>query len=126
MTLTLSLARADLGALDTPLLALALAAKPALTDDLRAVDAALGGALGRVLERRDFRGARDETLHLAGGARGPQRVLLVGTGAATDRAVALKRAAALAARRAGSLGVGAMAFHAATPMPAPWKTSPWG
>ena len=113
MTLTLSLARADLGALDTPLLAIALPAKPALTDDLRGVDAALGGALGRVLERRDFRGARDETLHLAGGAKGPQRVLLVGIGGATDRAVALKRAAALAARRAASLGAGAMTFHAA-------------
>jgi leucyl aminopeptidase len=112
MTLTLSLARADLAALDTPLLAIALASKPSLTDELRALDAALGGALGRVLERRDFRGARDETLHLAGGAKGPQRVLLVGIGAATDRAVALKRAAALAARRAGALGAGAMTFWA--------------
>ena len=113
MILTLSLARADLAALDTPLLAIALATKPSLTDELRGLDEVLGGALGRVLERRDFRGARDETLHLAGGTRGPQRVLLVGIGAATDRAVALKRAAALAARRAGSLGAGAMTFHAA-------------
>ena len=112
MTLKLSLVRADLGALDTPLLAVALGSKPTLTDDLRALDGALGGALGRVLERRDFRGGRDETLHRAGGASGPLRVLRVGVGTASDRAVALKRAAALAARRAGSLGTGGLTFYA--------------
>src|SRR5207237_4340911 len=34
-------------------------------------------------------------------------------GAATDRPAALRRAAALAARQAGKLGAGALAFHAA-------------
>ena len=113
MSLKLSLVRAELGKLDTPLLAIPLSSKPTLGDDLKPLDAALGGALGRVLERRDFRGARDEVLHLAGGASGPQRVLLVGMGAATDRAMALRRAASLAARRAHGMGTGAMTFHVA-------------
>ena len=78
MPVSLSVGRADLGALDTPLLVVALGAQPAaaaLDDALRPLDAALGGALGRSIERRDFRGGRDETLHLAGGAKGAQRVL---------------------------------------------------
>src|SRR5215207_6869283 len=102
MPLALSVRRADLGALDTPLLVIALGAQPAaapLDDALRSLDGSLGGALARTLERRDFRGSRDETLHLAGGAKGVQRVLLVGVGSG-DRPNALRRAAALAARRA--------------------------
>jgi len=75
---------------------------------LAPVDAALGGALARTLERRDFRGGRDEVLHLAGGAKGPVRVLLVGLGKATDRGPALRRAASLAARRAHGMGAGTL------------------
>ena len=114
MTLSLVVAAPDFGALDTPLLVVALASPPTLGGDLNAVDAATGGALGRALTRRDFRGGRDETLHLAGGGaeRGVQRVLLVGMGTTTDRASALRRAGAIAGRAANKAGVGRLAFYA--------------
>jgi leucyl aminopeptidase len=116
----ISARRADLGA-DTPLLALALDSTAASEKPPLVLDTALGGALGRALAARDFRGGRDETLHLAGGATGPRRVLLVGLGKAgkgTDRAQALRRAGALAARRAQGMGVGTLAFHATGPLTA--------
>ena len=112
MTLTLNAASPNFGSLDTPLLVVALASPPTVGDALAAADSALGGAIGRVVARRDFRGARDETLHLAGGERGIQRVLLVGIGSATDRAGALRRAGAIAPRQANRLGVGKLAFFA--------------
>ncbi len=112
MTLTLAVAPLNFGALDTPLLVVPLGAAPTLGADLQPVDAATGGALGRALTRRDFRGGRDETLHLSGGERGVQRVLLVGMGPATDRVSALRRAAAIAARAASRMGVGRLAFVA--------------
>ena len=70
-------------------------------EPLTALDATLGGALGRLLDRRDFRAGRDETLHLAGAISGPARVLLVGLGKGSERASALRRVGALAARQAG-------------------------
>jgi leucyl aminopeptidase len=113
MTLALTAAAPDFGGLDTPLLVLALAAGAALPDELGPVDAALGGAIRRALARRDFRGARDETLHLAGGERGVQRVLLTGLGpAVADQPGALRRAGAIAARAASRLGVPRLAFYA--------------
>ena len=112
MTLKLSAAAPNLAALDTPLLVVALASAPALSDDLRPVDAATGGALARALARRDFRGGRDESLHLSGGERGVLRVLLIGMGTVADRATALRRAGALAGRQANKLGVGRLAFYA--------------
>jgi leucyl aminopeptidase len=122
-TPTVSVRGADLGA-DTPLLVVALAPDPAanppapaLSPALASLDATLGGALGRALAARDFRGGRDETLYLSGGTSGPRRVLLVGLGkgAASGgraRALALRRAASIAARRANDLGVGDLAFVA--------------
>jgi len=112
MTLSLTTAAPDLGGLDTPLLVVALAAAPTLTADLGAVDAATSGALARALSRRDFRGGRDETLHLSGGERGPQRVLLIGMGPAADRVASLRRAGAIAGRQGNRLGVGRLAFYA--------------
>ncbi|HXT17851.1 MAG TPA: leucyl aminopeptidase [Gemmatimonadaceae bacterium] len=122
MTLTLNAAAlpSDFGTLETPLLVIALASTPAsasssaptLTSDLQPIDAVTSGALGRVLSRRDFRGGRDETLHLAGGERGVERILLVGMGPAADRASALRRAGAIAARQANRMGVGRLAFVA--------------
>src|SRR5262245_9391443 len=102
MTLSLNAAAPNFGTLDTPLLAIALPSPPTVGDALAAADSAVGGAIGRVVTRRDFRGSRDETLHLAGGERGIQRVLLVGMGAGStsDRAGALRRAGAIAARQA--------------------------
>lgn len=112
MTLSLTAAAPDFSALETPLLAIALPSGPKLTDELRPIDALTSGALGRALTRRDFRGGRDETLHLAGGERGVQRILLVGMGSATDRASAIRRAGAIAGRQAAKLGVGRVAFFA--------------
>jgi leucyl aminopeptidase len=114
MTLSLVVAAPDFGALDTPLLVVALPASPVVGADLQAVDAATGGALGRAVARRDFRGGRDETLHLAGGNtdRGVQRVLLVGMGPAADRVSSLRRAGAIAGRAAAKAGVGRLAFFA--------------
>jgi leucyl aminopeptidase len=114
MTLSLSSAAPDLGALDTPLLVVALATAPKMSAELQPVDTITGGALGRALTRRDFRGGRDETLHLSGGERGVQRVLLIGMGAASDRTAALRRVGAIAGRQANKLGVGRMAFFAGT------------
>ena len=114
MALRLAAGRADLATLDTPLLVVALAAGDGLDARLEALDAPLGGALAKFLERRDFRAGRDETLHLAGGSAGPARVLLVGLGKVAERASALRRAGALAARQAGRMGVGRLAFYAGT------------
>ena len=110
MPLTLSVRRLDAGALDTPLLVIALAPSEALPAPLAAVDEALGGALGRALARRDFRAGRDETLHFGGGARGPQRVLLVGLGKGADRHASLRRAAMLAGRQARRLGAPSLSW----------------
>jgi len=112
MTISLNVAAPNLGALDTPLLVVALPSAPAIGNDLAPLDGLLGGALTRAVSRRDFRGARDETLHLAGGDRGVQRVLLVGLGPAGDRTSALRRAGALAGRRANGMGVGSLTFYA--------------
>ena len=110
MPLTLSVRRVDAGALDTPLLVIALAPSDSLPAPLAAVDESLGGALGRALERRDFRAARDETLHFGGGVRGPQRVLLVGLGKGADRHASLRRAALLAGRQARRLGAASLSW----------------
>lgn len=112
MTLSLTAGRADLATLDAPLLVVALASGDALDEPLTALDGPLAGTLGRFLQRRDFRGGRDETLHLAGGSTGPARVLLVGLGKVAERASALRRAAAIAARQASRMGAGRLAFYA--------------
>lgn len=93
------------------MLAIVLPASPALTESLTPIDAALGGALGRTLSRRDFRGGRDETLLLVGGEVGLQRVLLVGRGAAPLTRTTARRAAAIATRQAVKLGTGALHLH---------------
>jgi leucyl aminopeptidase len=117
--LTVSVRPADLRG-DTPLLILLLGADAAthIPPSLDPLDATLGGALGRTLAARDFRGGRDETLFLAGGTTGARRLLLVGLGKAADRPLSLRRAAALAARRANSLGVGSVALYAGSLTPA--------
>ncbi len=74
MSLSISVRPVDLSGLDAFSLAIALPPAAPLTAALRPVDAALNGALARTLERKDFGGAKDEVLHLAGGSAGPQRV----------------------------------------------------
>ncbi len=98
---------------DIPLLAIGLRRGAALDDALRELDRPLAGALGRTIDRGDFRGDRDEILHLAGGASGPARILLVGMGEPADPPSAIRRAAALAGRQARRLGVPALAWYQA-------------
>jgi leucyl aminopeptidase len=112
MTLSISAGRADLGSLDAPLLVIALPSGPSLDAALLPLDTTLGGALRRTIERRDFRGGRDETLHLTGAATGPARILLIGLGKPADRAGALRRAGALAGRQGNRMGAGSLAFYA--------------
>ncbi len=92
--------------------------------ELAALDRKTGGWLGRLAGSGEFTGARDETAltHLQGGT--PARLLLVGVGkyeelplvggASRESVVrgALRRAAAIAGRRARALGTGAVAFGA--------------
>src|SRR2546423_3804430 len=113
MSLALSVRAADFAALDTPLLVLALAAGATVDDTLNPLDRRAGGILRRTLERREFRGGRDELLHLSTTAAGIERLLLVGMGKGEDRVASLRRAAALAARQAGKLGLTRFAFFAA-------------
>ncbi|MFL5467073.1 MAG: leucyl aminopeptidase [Gemmatimonadaceae bacterium] len=94
----------------TSLLVIALVENPTLAG-IAGLDSATQGALSRTLEMKDFRGARDETLHLTGVPRGPRRLFLIGMGAVTDRRAALRRAATLAARNAQRLGVGEMVWY---------------
>jgi leucyl aminopeptidase len=109
--LKISTGAADLGSLKTPGLAVLLD-QSSTAPQLGKLDPAIAGAITRVLSRRDFRAGRDETLHLLGTENGVERVLLVGMGKVTDRAASLRRAAALAARRAGQAGFGRVAIFA--------------
>jgi leucyl aminopeptidase len=113
MSLALSARAADFAALDIPLVVLALPANGTVDDALNPLDRRSGGILRRTLERREFRGGRDELLHLSTAAAGIERLLLVGMGKAEDRVASLRRAAALAARQAVKLGVARFAFFAA-------------
>ena len=112
MALTFTLERGAVADVSTPLLAVALAPDEALPAALAPLDARVAGALGRAIARRDFRGGRDEALHVAGSDTGAERVLLVGLGKGEDRRAALRRAGAVAARAAAKLGTGAVAFYA--------------
>jgi leucyl aminopeptidase len=112
MSLSLTSGPAELGALEAPLLVVALPTAGTLDSLLLALDASLGGVISRSLAQREFRAARDETLHFAGGATGPSRILLIGLGKPTDRAGALRRAGAVVARQAGRMGAGSLAFYA--------------
>ncbi len=112
MTLSISAGSADLRALDTPLLVVALSTGEALGAPLTALDESLGTAISRSIARRDFRSGRDETLHLVGGTTGPERVLLLGLGKVSNRASSLRRAGAIAARQAARMGTGKVAFYA--------------
>jgi leucyl aminopeptidase len=98
---------------DTPLLAVAVATGGELPTSLSALDTATGGALARALSSGDFKGKRDETL-LAYGSERARRVLLVGMGKPADVSRGtIRRAAAVAAKRARSLGAGRLTFAVA-------------
>ncbi|MGQ0764924.1 MAG: leucyl aminopeptidase [Gemmatimonadota bacterium] len=98
----------------TPLLAIFLGPGTSVPQTLRSLDKAAGGAIGRALSTRAFRGGRDEVLHLSVTGTGPRRVLLVGVGPQAGPA-ALRRAATLAGRQAHRLGVGKLTVFAGDP-----------
>jgi leucyl aminopeptidase len=107
---SVSLNSANPAEVGTALLVVALPENPVL-GGLSDLDAMVQGALSRSFEMKDFRGSKDETLHLTGVATGPRRLLLIGMGAVTDRRASLRRAATLAGRNAHRLGVGDMAWY---------------
>jgi leucyl aminopeptidase len=103
---------ADLGGIQMPGIAILFEAAPA-EPPMGALDGALGGnQIQHLWSRRDFRGQRDEVLHLLGARDGIERMLLVGMGKVTDRAASLRRGAALAARRAQQMGIARLALFA--------------
>jgi leucyl aminopeptidase len=110
MNVTVAAASPDAAA--SPLVALAVPKQgKALPEPLVALDAAAGGLLAPLFASGDFSGARDEValVHVPGGDG--RRVLLVGMGKPEDLSrAAIRRAAAVAARRAKGLGTGAFAF----------------
>ena len=111
MSLSVSL-RGTKEPLDAPLVALALGPDASLGAAVAALDREMGGVIARCVQQKEFRGDKDEVLHLTGGPKGAHRVLLVGLGTPSHRVTALRRAASLAARRVRQLGVPAMALHA--------------
>ena len=112
MALTLAVRDGDAADVATPLLGVLLQAGTELPTELGTLDDRLGGALKRALERGDFRGARDELLHLDGGSSEAGRVLLVGLGTPTESAASYRRGASLLARQGHRMGAGALAVAA--------------
>jgi len=98
-----------LAQIDTPLLAVAVPQGAPLPASLAELDRAAGGALGRATGAGDYKGKRDETLLVYGNGKA-QRILLVGAGKAGEiTRTTLRRAAAVAAKRARVLGTKALA-----------------
>lgn len=98
-----------LAQVETPLLAVAVAQGGEVPASLTDLDGAAGGAIGRAVASGDFKGKRDETslLYTAGGKA--QRILLVGMGKAGEvTRTSIRRAAAVAAKRARALGTGSL------------------
>jgi leucyl aminopeptidase len=78
-----------------------------------ALDERLGGMIGAVLERGDFRGRKDEALVLypPDGAIGARRILLLGAGKREDFTIeVLRRTMGSAVRHAERIGVTELAF----------------
>lgn len=104
-----SAAPLDFKAMAAQFIVVALHDGSVLDTPLRTLDELLAGSLQRALDSREFRGARDEQLHLT--ASNGMRVLLVGTGTPDDRSIALRRAAAIGTRQARKLGARMLAFY---------------
>src|SRR6266699_75862 len=112
--MTRGVASAPLAQLDAPLLAVALAQGSVLPTSLADLDRAAGGVVARVITSGDFKGKRDETTLLYPTGAKSERVLLVGLGKPGEvTRNAIRRAAAVAARRARALGAKQLAFAVA-------------
>lgn len=97
-----------------PLLAVAVGKlETKLPSSLLGLDAAVDGALERLLQQGDFTGDRDETA-LVYPRHGAERLLLVGMGPdAQITSGEIRRAAAVAGRRAAGVGAKRLALHVA-------------
>ena len=103
-----------LAQVETPLLAVALAQGSAVPASLAELDRAAGGVVTRAIAGGDFKGKRDETALLYPGSAKPERLLLVGLGKPAEVSrTAVRRAAAVAAKRARVIGVKQFAFAVA-------------
>ena len=91
----------------TPLLAVGVIEGTAEAGgSLGPLDEALGGAIGRVLASGDMKGRSKDEVVLYGAETGPDRVLLLGLGAAADvDGESVRRFAARAVRAAERLGI---------------------
>jgi leucyl aminopeptidase len=99
---------------ETPLLAV-LVPTGDLPASLKDVDTAAGGVMQRAFGSGDFKGKKDETSLLYAVAGKAQRLLLVGVGRSADVTTQiLRRASALAARRARVVGAGKLSLMVAT------------
>ncbi len=105
-----SVAATPLAQVETPLLAVAVPQGTSLPASLSSLDRDAAGGLGRAFAAGDYKGKRDETVLVYGSGKA-QRILLVGVGKAAEvtRNV-LRRAAAVAAKRARTIGATAFAF----------------
>ncbi|HKV71937.1 MAG TPA: leucyl aminopeptidase [Gemmatimonadales bacterium] len=100
-----SVVTTPLASLETPLLAVIVTSGNALSPALADLDRATGGTLARAWSTGDYKGKRDETA-LFYGTGNVQRVLLVGAGKAAEvNRSGLRRAAAVAGKRARAIGV---------------------
>src|SRR5438445_9601706 len=98
----------------TPLLALALPQGGTVPPSLVELDRAVGGVVGRAITSGDFKGKRDESALLYPGDGKSERVLLVGLGKPGEvTRTTIRRAAAVAAKRARGLGAKQLAFAVA-------------
>jgi leucyl aminopeptidase len=108
-----TVAAAAPAAFQTPLLGVAVPQSTTLPASLAPLDAASGGSIGRLYAAGDFTGKRDETAVLY--PAGPiGRIVLVGLGKPEEGAKPdVRRAAAIVAKRARTLGAPAGAFFVA-------------
>src|SRR5216110_3835030 len=112
--MTSGVASAPLAQVDAPLLAVALGQGSVLPTSLADLDRAAGGVVARVITSGDFKGKRDETTLLYPTGAKADRVLLVGLGKpGVVTRTTIRRAAAVAAKRARTLGAKQLAFAVA-------------
>src|SRR2546429_6727672 len=112
--MTSGVASAPPAQVDAPLLAVALGQGSVLPASLADLDRAAGGVVARVITSGDFKGKRDETTLLYPTGAKPERVLLVRLGKPGEvTPTAIRRAAAVAAKRAPALGAKQLAFAVA-------------
>src|SRR6266545_2618964 len=113
-SMTSSAVTVPLAQVETPLLAVTLAQGNAVPAALTELDRAAGGVIARAVKSGDFKGKRDETALLYPSGGKAERLLLVGMGKPGDvTRTSVRRAAAVAAKRARALGAKQLAVAVA-------------